>query len=422
MSQPSDILIDDFVAPVLPEAVRAMNAVSPEEARRQVALDSASLHAEATEKTGLSDFGADHYREGMDVFLRALEAEADLTLLGRMTARAYVVKLLASRLRIEAAIAHTPALLERPLERPVIIVGLPRTGTSHLHNLLSVHPDLRFLPYWEACEPIPVPGDVARSGAPDPRIARVQATLDQGTALIPHQQAMHELDAHTPHEEIGFFEMDFACPIFSNRFQVPTYRAWYRKADLTPSYGYVRRVLQVVSGLRDGGKRWVLKSPMHLEQIGPLMKVHPNARVVLTFRDPARVILSLATMTAYGRRVVQRTIDPVRIGQEVATMIQQRFDAAVRDVHLIPASQRRDVHFESYMKDPMTVVREVLDFAGLDASEATMGRMRAYQDRNPRGKFGRVIYRYEDVGLDPEVLRQASRVYREKFGVKAEAD
>lgn len=422
MSHPNDILIDDFAAPRLPEAVRTLNAASPEEARARIALDSASLHAEASEQTWLFDFGSAHYREGMDVFLRALEAEADLTLLGRMTARAYVVKLLASRLRIEAAIARTPALLERPIERPVIIVGLPRTGTSHLHNLLSVHPELRFLPYWEACEPIPVAGEAARSGEPDPRIARVQATLDQGTALIPHQQAMHELDAHTPHEEIGFFEMDFACPIFSNRFQVPSYRSWYRQADLTPSYAYVRRVLQVVSGLRYGGKRWVLKSPMHLEQIGPLMQVHPSARVVMTFRDPARVILSLATMTAYGRRLVQRTIDPVRIGQEVAAMIQQRFDAAVRDVHLVPESQRRDVHFESYMKDPMSVVREVLDFAGLDASEATMERMRGYQDAHPRGKFGRVIYRYADVGLDPEALRRGSRVYREKFGVQAEAD
>jgi hypothetical protein len=143
-----------------------MNAVPPEEARRRVALDAAGLHAEAKAQTGLSDFGADDYREGMDVFLEALEREADLTLLGRMTAHAYVVKLLAGRLRVEATIARDPSILERPLERPVVIVGLPRTGTSHLHNLLSVHPELRFLPYWEACEPIPAADDVARPAGP----------------------------------------------------------------------------------------------------------------------------------------------------------------------------------------------------------------------------------------------------------------
>jgi hypothetical protein len=233
---------------------------------------------------------------------------------------------------------------------------------------------------------------------------------------------MHELDAHTPHEEIGFFEMDFACPIFYTRFQVPTYRAWYREQDMTSSYAYVRRVLQVVSALRDPGKRWVLKSPMHLEQLGPLMKVHPSASIVMTFRDPARVILSLATMSAYGRRLVQRTIDPKRIGREVAAMVQHRFDAAVRDVHLVPPAQRCDVHFDAYMKDPIAAVRRVLDFADLDASEATLARFRRYQDEHPRGKLGRVVYRYADVGLDPAELRRASRAYREKFGVRAEAD
>ncbi len=419
---PADIHLDDLAAPVLPEAVRVLNAVSDDEARRRVPLDEASLFAEARESAGLSDFGADGFREGLGVLLAALEEEAELSLLGRMSARSQIVKLLVNRLRLEAAVARHPEALRVPIERPVVIVGLPRTGTSHLHNLLSVHPDLRFLPYWESTEPIPAPGDVSRPGEPDPRIARVQAGLDQGMALIPHQQAMHEIDALTPHEEIGFFSMDFACPIFFTSFRVPSYRAWYRQADITRSYAYARRVLQVVSFLRDGGKRWVLKSPMHLERLVPLMQTYPDARVVMTFRDPARVVLSMATMTAYGRRLVQSKVDPVFIGRQVADNVQDRFDAAVRDIGAVPAAQRCDVHFDAYMKDPMAAVRRVLEFAGLDAGEATMARMRAYQAAHARGKFGRIVYDYAAVGLDPAELRARAQRYVETFGVVREAD
>lgn len=133
----ADIHLDDLAAPVLPEAVRALNAVPADEARRRIPLDEASLFAEARETAGLEDFGGAHFREGLGVLLAALESEAELSLLGRMSARSQIVKLLVNRLRLEAAVARHPEALEAPLERPVVIVGLPRTGTSHLHNQIG---------------------------------------------------------------------------------------------------------------------------------------------------------------------------------------------------------------------------------------------------------------------------------------------
>jgi hypothetical protein len=414
---PPDIVLDDLAAPRLPEAICALNDVSAAEARRRAPLDEDSLLDEARRQTGLGDFGDGGFREGLRVLISALEAEADLTLLGRMAARGQIVKLLASRLRVEDAIARQPQVLDAPIERPVIIVGLPRTGTSHLHNLLSVHPELHFLPYWESCEPVPAPGE-----DPGARIARTQSALDQGMALTPHQQAMHELTAETPHEEIGFFELDFACPIFSTMFHVPSYRAWYCQRDLTPSYAYAKRVLQLVSALRDGGKRWVLKSPMHLEQLGPLMKTWPDARVVMTFRDPARVTLSMAVMTAYNRRISARRVDPVAIGRIVAETVRRRFECAVRDVGSIPPAQLCRIYFDETMRDPIAAVERVLDFAQLDASEATLARLRRYQTEHGRGHLGRVVYRYEDVGLDPAAIRAGAHSYMDFFGVPVEAE
>jgi len=421
MIQPPDIVVDDLAAPRLPESVRALIAVLPGQARERVPLDETALLAEARQQAGLEDFGADDFREGLGVLLGALEAEADLSLLGRMSARGQIVRLLVNRLLVESVIARHPRALAAPIERPVVIVGLPRTGTSHLHNLLSVHPELRFLPYWESCEPVPAPGDDSRPGCPDPRIARTQAGLDQGAVLIPHQQAMHELAAETPHEEIGFLQMAFACPLFSTMYHVPTYREWYCRSDLTASYAYAKRVLQVVPYLRDSGKRWVLKSPMHLEQIGPLMKTWPDARVVMTFRDPARVTLSMATMTAYNRRLSARAVDPVAIGRVVADTTRYRFACAVRDHLRIPPEQLRRVYFGEYMQDPIAAVREVLEFADLDAGDETLDRIRLYQQTHPRGKLGRVVYRYEDVGLDPASIRADARAYMETFGVPVEA-
>jgi hypothetical protein len=177
-----------------------------------------------------------------------------------------------------------------------------------------------------------------------------------------------------------------------------------------------------VSALRDGGKRWVLKSPMHLEQLGPLVKTWPDARVVMTFRDPARVTLSMATMTAYNRRLSARRVDPIAIGRIVAESVRRRFECAVRDVGLIPPAQLCRVHFGEYMRDPIAAVQRVLEFAELDASEATLARFRRYQDEHARGHLGRVVYRYADVGLDPAEIRAGARSYMETFGVAVEAE
>ncbi|MCA9510477.1 MAG: sulfotransferase [Myxococcales bacterium] len=422
MTRPPDIHIDDLAAPRLPDAVRAMNDVSPDEARRRVPLDEEGLLAEARECMGLDDFGPDDFREGLGVLLAALEGEAELSLLGRMSARGQIVRLLSNRLLVEDVVARHPEALARPLERPVVIVGLPRTGTSHLHNLLSAHAQLRFLPYWEANEPVPAPGDAPVPGEPDPRIARAQAGLDQSSALTPHQQAMHELDAWTPHEEIGYLLMAFACSNFATLFHAPSYTEWYCRRDHTPAYAYARRVLQVVSYLRDGGRRWVLKSPMHLENLGPLLRAYPDARVVMTFRDPARVVLSLATMTAYNRRLSARRVDPVAVGRRVAEMNQHRLRCAVRDAALVPSEQLHRVHFDAYMRDPIAAAARVLEFAGLDASDAALEPLRRHQREHPRGKLGRVVYRYEDVGLDPEEIRAGARDYMQAFGVAREPD
>jgi len=171
---------------------------------------------------------------------------------GRMSAREQILGLLANRLRLVDAMCRHPEALERPIERPVIVVGLPRTGTSHLHQLLAQHPDLRFHPYWESLEPVPPPDERNAPGEADPRIARAQASIERVLAVMPLFQAMHELSAEGPHEEINLLATDFATPLFDAQYHIPSWSLWYRSADHTASYAWLRRCLQVLQFLRDG--------------------------------------------------------------------------------------------------------------------------------------------------------------------------
>jgi hypothetical protein len=414
------IRITDLADPQLPEAIRHMNAVPEAEARRQLPLDEAALLGEARAETGLDDFGDDQFREGLGVLIRALDDEAHLGLLGRVAAKTQIVRLLANRLRICDVARRSPGVLEQPVERPLVVVGLPRTGTTHLHNLLAEHPDLRFLPYWESEEPVLAASERAATGEPDPRIARAAAGLAQIDAVMPLFRAMHEMTAEGPHEEIALLAMEFATPLFDAQYHVPSYHRWYRSVDQTRSYRWLYRCLQVLQRLRDGGKRWVLKSPQHLAQLGPLVRTFPDARIVLTHRDPVRVIASMATMLAYSARMNARSVDPVAIGRESAGKIVEWLRAAVRDRHLVPDDQVFAVRFPEFMRDEITMVARVLAFAGLRADGTILDRLRRFQTENARGKFGRIEYRFEDVGLSPETLRADVREYQTFFGVEDE--
>ena len=199
-----------------------------------------------------------------------------------------------------------------------------------MHNLLAADPALRSLPYWEALEPVLPEADRPDPGEPDPRIERTAFALDIVNASMPYFERMHEMTVDHAHEEIQLLAMDFSSMLFETMAPMPTWRDDYLARDQTQHYEYLRLVLQALQWLR-GGERWVLKSPQHLEQLGPLLRVFPDATVVLCHRDPVAVTGSVATMLAYTARMASEHPDPVAIGRYWADRIVTLLAACLRD-------------------------------------------------------------------------------------------
>jgi hypothetical protein len=408
------IHIDDLASPRLPLALRLLNAVGAPFATGLVSLDEERLLAAARRRTGLEDFGHDSFREPLRVLLRSLEDEAQLSVFGRFGVRQLVLQLLSNRLRLEDLVRRHPEILDEPIERPLVIAGLPRTGTTHLHNLISQDPALRSLPYWESLEPVPPAGERPDAAGRDPRVARCEKALDFLHRVLPLFPAMHEMTAEARHEEIQLLAIEFSTMLFESSYFVPGYAAWYKAHDQRPAYRYLRRCLQALQWQR-GPKRWVLKSPQHLEQLGPLMEVFPDARVVQTHRDPVRITASLCTMVAYSARMNARRVDPAALGRIWADRIEDLLRGSIEGRRHVPADQIMDVRFHEFTKDDMATVARVMEFADHPLSEQAVRSMRAFLDANPRGRHGAIDYRLEDVGLDPRERREALRFYQRHF-------
>jgi len=405
--------LDDLAAPRLPLPVRLANLAGAPLARRLVRLDPARLIAAARARERADDLGDRGFEEPLAVLCAALEEDAALSAAGRLLVRELLLGLLASRLRLEALLARRPELAAERVAAPLVVLGLPRTGTTHLHTLLSLHPALRTLPYWESLEPIPSPRDRDPDAARRRRCQRACGLIDW---MLPHLRAMHELAPQTPHEEIQLLAMDLRTMLFEVSYQVPAYAAWYRAHDQAPAYRYLARVLGVLQGLR-GPRRWALKSPQHLEQLPALLAAFPDARVVQLHRDPVEVTASFCTMIAYAQRMNGARVDPHALGAYWSSRVEGMLAASVRDRARLPADRFLDVRFEELVADGAGTAERVLAFAGLEVDAATRAALARHQAERPRHAHGRIEYRLADVGLDAEERRAAFGFYRERFGV-----
>jgi hypothetical protein len=412
--------VDDLGAPRLPLPVRAFNLVGGPLADRLATLDEGELCAAARRRTGVYDLGPDHFRTPLRVLLGALRAEADLSILGRVLTGQLLTGLLVTRLRLTQLLDEHPEIFEEEIRAPIVVLGLPRTGTSHLHGLLAQDPRLRSLPYWESLEPIPEPGRRSTVARLDPRRRRCEQVLRFQHWVMPLFPAMHEMTADACHEEIQLLAVDFSTMLFEASYRIPSYRDWYAASDQTEAYRTLRVLLQALQWLR-GPKRWVLKSPQHLEQLGPLLRVFPDARIVQTHRDPVRVTASMCTMATYGLRMNSAHIDPVASGHYWAARVERMLRKSVDDRRLVPAAQILDVRFDEFMADELGTVERVYAFAGQPFDDTARRATAAYLDAHRPGRHGTVVYRLDDFLLDADERRDALRFYQERFGVPDES-
>ena len=229
--------IDDLAAPVYSPAIaEMMTAAAPFGDAIELAIE--PRMGQAAQETGLDDFGDDAFLEPFSVLLAALRSEAGLSSFGRVTVSVQINQLLKNRLLIQQVLTEHPEIHDLEIDRPIIIAGLPRTGTTHLQNLIAADPALRSLPYWESLEPVPTPGDVIGPDGVDPRVARCDANLSILTEALPYFPRMFDIGTHNAHEEINLLAIDFSTMYFDTLAPMPTWREHYLAHDQTPHYEY----------------------------------------------------------------------------------------------------------------------------------------------------------------------------------------
>lgn len=417
MAAAKKIRIDDLHEPVLTDVQKGALAFGE---ANPVKLTVDAVTKAAVEQAGLDDFGPDDFRERLALWVGEVDEDPERTAIGRLGLFNDCVRYAANRLRIHDLLKRHPEIEDEPIERPIIVIGLPRSGTTHLVNLIAADQRLRSMPLWEGQEPVPGPGGRVEPVERDPRFQRCAERWEQMRTGSPLLASMHPMNPDHIHEELELQLPDFSSYNQEWIARVPRWRDYLLSHDQTPHYEYMRKGLQILQWAMPR-ERWVLKCPQHLEQIGPLMKTFPDATIAVTHRDPVSVIQSAATMLAYGARINYTSPRPEWYIDYWSDRVRRLLEASVRDRHLLPPDRTIDVLFHEFMADDVAMVERIYAVAGLEMTDAARGQIQAYLEAHPRGKEGQVVYDVRaDFGVEPAALREPFGFYVERFPVREE--
>ena len=343
------------------------------------------LHASATRITGLTDFGPDDYRDGLAVLLESYAREADLTALGRKVGRAFLRGALVARLLSQAAWTANPDYAAVSIERPIFVTGLPRSGTTALHRLLTADPAHQGLQLWltEAPQPRP-PRD---SWAANPVFQHVQAAYEQHHISHPEFMGVHYIAADQVEECWQLLRQSMRSISFECLAHLPAYSGWLREQDWTAAYRRHRRNLQLI-GLPDRDQRWVLKNPSHLFALGELLAVYPDALVIQTHRAAPVAIASVCSLAAQASAGWSTTFRGEVIGRDQLELWARGADSfsAVRAGR--DPAQFYDVDYAGFAADPLGTIESIYGYFGLPLTDSAIAAMRALQAGGPAGRGG----------------------------------
>ena len=402
----ADLALPSFGAEAQ-QILDVMGAMAPD-----CPLDADALHAKASADTALHDFGPDDYRERLDVYLAALRDIDGLHAAGVVNFYGQLLQLLKNRLLFTDLLSRHPEIDDIRPQPPIVIAGLPRTGTTHLHNLLAAAPTFRTMPYWESVEPFPLPAEAGLE--PDPRRTRMDVGVGVINTVMPYFPLMHEMTTDHVHEEIQLLANDFSTMLFETLADVPRWRDYYQAHDQTPHYEYLARQLKAMQFLR-GGRRWLLKSPQHLEQVPVLDRVFPGSIVVFTHRDPVPVALSMIAMITYSARMHRSPVPVHEIAEYWIDRLDHMLTALIRDRDDIGPERSIDIRFVDFMADELGVAEQMYALADEPFTEQAHTAVAGYLAGHQRGRLGNVETSYEMFGLSEDGMRARFAPYVERF-------
>jgi hypothetical protein len=374
-------------------------------------VDRQLLMKQATQATDLSDFGDIPFEEALDVLIFSLEREARLDDARRAETAQMIVGALVKRLRLAEDRKRYPAIADEQIRTPIFIVGLPRTGSTNLHRLMAKCEGIRAPRRWEMARPSPPP--TAATYETDPRIAEVHRTEIAGASE--ELMTRHPVGADYPEQCQSLSDHAFMNWALLAPYEIPTYRDWLLTADHRPSYEAHRRTLQHLQYRHPG--QWVLKYPKHILALDALIAVYPDAKLIWTHRDPAKVIPSAISLIAAFRSATPG-YDPKLLGRSWSPFeeLGLRRGLGLRE-RLFKPEDVYDMHYRDVMQDPVAAIAAAYRQFGLSLSQTSRANILGFLADNPKDKHGVHQYSPAEYGLDEAVLRTTFRDYVERFQV-----
>ncbi len=374
----------------------------------------------ARTQTGLENFGDESFREGLEILVDSIDHEARLNKTGIAVLDGRILSLLNNRLQVEEWYRRHPEIDDETIVAPLIGIGLPRTGSTALACMLGEDSTYRSLRNWEAMSPCPPPGFVDMRD--DSRIAQAELEMARRAQLFPRMTAMLPSTATSPTECQLFMGYDFKSQIFQAFANIPSYVEWLNyKADLVPTYRYVKRVLKLLQWRTPMNCQWRLKNPSHSLFINALNDVFPDARFVMTHRDVASVIPSVADVYLELQKALSSDVDRQALGRSTTEFCElaMRRMISFRDA----GNNHRffDIHFGPFQRDPYPSIEALYGFLGAALSADARANMQAWQRKKPREENGYARTQPADFGLNAEALRKRFKFYSDRFGITAAA-
>lgn len=404
-----------------PEWVRGANDMGRAiDQRATVPLDETSLLRCATENTGLDDFGDDPWREPFKILLQDLEETADLNLVGRLMTRSDLLIHLEGRLKVVDWLKRHPKVEDEVVREPVFVVGLPRSGTTIMQEILGADPRARTVKMWEAKYPCPPPA--ASDPVPDPRIAKADAVVGMQDKITPEWATMHKVGGNLPVECIEFMYSSFVSFAFSASFNVPNYTAYVAKADPSHAYAWHRTILKL---LQSTGRphHWLLKGPTHLPFLPGLFDTYPDAKLVLMLRDPVKATASVVDV---GGTLFYMRSDNLDVGRTRGRFVdgnssEQTLQNMINwmEEGVIPRDRIHPLPYLDFFADPDAQLEKLYGALKIELPGDAKRAMLEYIDNKPRNKFGHHEYETGSPALIAEE-RERFRVFQEYFGVVSE--
>ncbi|MEK7990416.1 MAG: sulfotransferase [Thiotrichaceae bacterium] len=378
-------------------------------------LNAQTLIRQAEQITGLSDWGGDEFREPLQRFLQALESDASLNLVGRRFFQQDTLRLLSNRLKLEHEFKKHPEILDVPVNKPLFVVGMFRSGTTFLHNMLAQDPNCRWLHLAEALLPTPAPEK--DHWLTDPRLVTASKLINDQNALSPNFAVAHHISANKPAECSRLFEHSMIGHLFDFRANVTSYSKWVQQQDITHAYEYYRKQLQYLSW-KWPNSHWVFKAPAHIYHLDLLLKVFPDASVVYIHRDPVKVLPSCCSVSGLARiRFSDEMVDANEIGDYWLDVLSGAVHHAMDVRKDLDSKRILDIQYMDFMQNPPETIENIYRYFNYDFTEAMEKRLQAWMNENPQHKLGVHRYTLEQFGLSIDKIEDAFGRYYSHSGV-----